>query len=318
MIDIDTLEQKCKHPIILLTYGGSLAYGTNVATSDVDLRGICLHTPRELIGLQNFEQYTPSEDDITIYGVNKIVSLLLNTNPNTIEILGCKPEHYFVLTEEGKLLKDNIDVLLSKRCISSFGGYAIAQLRRLQNALARDSYPQPEKEKHILQSIHNAEEHLRSYYPYAEEEIRLYIDVSEKEDYETEIFMDFNLKHVPLRDIKDIWNEMHQVVKNYDKLNTRNKKKDEASLYKHAMHLVRLYLMLRDILTGKGVITYRPDREFLLDIRNGKYTYQQIFDMVDEYQQELDYLKENTELPANPNYKRAEEIVMELSRRALA
>jgi len=43
--------------------------------------------------------------------------------------------------------------ILAKKMIQSFGNYATAQLRRLQNALVRDSYPQPVKEQHILNSI---------------------------------------------------------------------------------------------------------------------------------------------------------------------
>ena len=68
------------------------------------------------------------------------------------------------MSNEGKLLKDNIDIFLSQRVIQSFGGYATAQLRRLQNALARDNYPQIEKENHILNSIINQMNHLKEHY----------------------------------------------------------------------------------------------------------------------------------------------------------
>lgn len=64
------------------------------------------------------------------------------------------------------------------------------------------------------------------------------------------------------------------------------------------MHLVRLYLMGTDILTGKGIRTYREgDREFLLDIRNGKYTYEEIFEIANRLEGEFKYAKENSVLP---------------------
>lgn len=44
-------------------------------------------------------------------------------------------------------------MFLSKRIIDTFGNYAAAQLRRLENALARDHYPQNEKEKHIFNTL---------------------------------------------------------------------------------------------------------------------------------------------------------------------
>ena len=48
-------------------------------------------------------------------------------------MLGSKPEHYIKLTDAGKFLLDNKKLFLSKLAIHTFGGYANAQLRRLEN-----------------------------------------------------------------------------------------------------------------------------------------------------------------------------------------
>lgn len=304
--------------IMLLTLSGSIAYGTNISTSDTDIRGVTLERLNELLGLDNFEQFENRETDTTIYGFRKIVSLLLNCNPNCIEILATNPEHILIMSEEGKLLRDNIGLFLSQRAAHSFGGYATAQLRRLQNALARDSYPQPEKEKHILKSVNVQMEHLKKHYTeFTDDEIQLYIDKSEKEDYETEIFIDINLNHYPLRDLKNIYSEMSNIINDYGKLNKRNKKKDEQHLYKHGMHLIRLLLMGTEILKGDPVKTYRPEREFLLDIRNEKYTFEEIFEMVDKYEAEFLYAKQNSSLPSKPNYNKINELVIEINRRSI-
>lgn len=85
--------------IIFLTLGGSYSYGTNVETSDVDVRGCALNSESDLLGLTSFEQVVNTQTDTTIYAFNKLVSLLLNCNPNTIEMLGCKPEHYFYISD---------------------------------------------------------------------------------------------------------------------------------------------------------------------------------------------------------------------------
>ena len=119
--------------IILLGLGGSHAYGTNVEGSDIDVRGIALNSKEEILGGANFEQVTNEATDTTIYSIKKIFQLLSNCNPNTIEILGCKPEHYLYVSPIGQELLDNKKLFLSKKAVQSFGGYATAQLRRLDN-----------------------------------------------------------------------------------------------------------------------------------------------------------------------------------------
>jgi hypothetical protein len=43
--------------IMLLAYGGSIAYGTNLPTSDIDVRGIALNSRNEVFGVdKDFEQ----------------------------------------------------------------------------------------------------------------------------------------------------------------------------------------------------------------------------------------------------------------------
>ncbi len=306
--------------ILILTTAGSIAYGTNVDTSDIDVRGVTLETKQDLMGLSSFEQFEDRTTDTVIYGLKKFINLCLNSNPNVLEILGTKPEHLLIETPEGKLLRDNVKLFLSKKAIQSFGNYATAQLRRLQNALARDSYPQAEKESHILNSILGQMDHLkRTYKSFTDDEISLYIDKSSKEDMDTEIYIDINLKHYPLRDFKNIYSDMSNIVKEYSKLNHRNSKKDELHLNKHAMHLIRLLITGTEILEGKGINTYREkERELFLDIRKGKFSYNQVFDMVDEYERNFRSAALNTALPEEPNYKRVEELMLEIYRRRMS
>lgn len=75
--------------VIFLTLGGSYAYGTNIETSDVDVRGCALNSRTDILGMSNFEQVVNTETDTTVYSFNKLISLLVSCNPNTIEMLGC-------------------------------------------------------------------------------------------------------------------------------------------------------------------------------------------------------------------------------------
>ena len=70
--------------IIILTLGGSHAYGTNNEGSDLDIRGCALNSKMQILTNENFEQFVNNETDTTIYAFNKLVALLSNTNPNTV------------------------------------------------------------------------------------------------------------------------------------------------------------------------------------------------------------------------------------------
>jgi uncharacterized protein len=314
-----------KNNICLLTLGGSHAYGTSNPDSDIDIRGIYSHTRAEILSMNCADKpIVHTATDTTIYPIKQIIKLLSNCNPNTLEILGTKEEHLIQINKIGRLLRDNSNIFLSQIATHSFGGYATAQLRRLQNALARDSYSQAEKEKHILGSIKNQNPHIqRNYSAFDDKDIKLYLDDSDKTDFDKEVFIDINLQHYPLRDLKAIVNEWLNVIKDYDSLNHRNSKKDDIHLNKHVMHIIRLLLMGAEILEGKGINTYREnDLELLMALRNGDYVregndYSYIFDLIDKYEDRFNYAKKHTELPIKPDYDKINELVIEVNREVL-
>jgi predicted nucleotidyltransferase len=311
--------------IVFLTLGGSYAYGTNVDTSDIDIRGCALNSRSDILGLSNFEQVVNTETDTTIYSFNKLIHLLLNCNPNIIELFGCRPEQYFIITDIGKELLDNRKMFLSQRAAKSFGGYATAQLRRLENAIARDALPQDKKEEHIRKSMESSLQQFKNNYEgFDEGSIRLYTGKSTRDDMDMEILVDVNLHRFPARQFNCIMNDMTSILGTYEHLNNRNRKKDAAHLNKHAMHLIRLYLMCLDILEKEEINTYREnERDFLLSIRNGAFqnndgTYKkEFFDIVSEYEKRMEYAKKNTSLPAHPNMKIIEDFVISVNRRAI-
>ena len=311
--------------IILLGLGGSRAYGTNNENSDIDFRGVTLPLPSDLLGLTEFEQFENRETDTVIYSFKKIVKLLLDCNPNTCEILGLDEDQYLIKSPLGQELVDNSGLFLSKRAAKSFGGYAGAQLRRLQNAIARDSMPQREKEQHILRSVQNALEDFERKYAHPERgNIRLYIDRAVNPEMETEIFVDANYSHMPLRDYENMWSAMNTVVRDYDKIGKRNRKKDDNHLNKHAMHLIRLFMMAIDILEKGKIITHRKDDlELLLKIRNGGYLQEdgtfaaEFYEILAEYERKLETATRQSSLPDEPDMEKVEAFVERVNRQAI-
>ena len=318
-------NERLGNRIMLLGLGGSYAYGTNNDNSDIDFRGVTLQLPSDLLGLTEFEQYEDDKTDTVIYGFNKLVKLLLECNPNTCEMLGLDENQYLIKSELGQELIDNTHLFLSKRAIKTFGGYADAQLRRLQNAIARDTLAQSDREKHILKSVmHALDDVNRRYYGKTDGGLKLYIDKAENPELDTEIFVDANYKHFPLRDYEYVWSVMRSVVRDYDKIGKRNKKKDDNHLNKHAMHLIRLFMMAIDILEKGEIITHRThDLDTLLSIRRGDFmeadgTFSAAFyEMLDEYENKLDEAAARTKLPDNPDMEKVEKFVERINRYAI-
>jgi len=311
--------------IMLLGVSGSYGYGTNREGSDVDLRGVALNLASDLIGLTEFEQYEDRGTDTVIYGFNKLIRLLLNCNPNTIEMLGLDEDQYLILSETGRELLEHKELFLSKRAAASFGHYADAQLRRLQNAIARDSLPQAEREQHILRSLHHAmEDFERRHEEINKGAVRLYADQAVADDSDTEIFIDAELRHFPLRSYGDMVNSLNSVVRNYDRIGKRNHKKDDNHLNKHAMHLIRLFLMGIDILEEAQIRTHRPagDLELLRRIRNGEYMKDgvlvpEFYAIVAEYEKRFEEAERRSCLPDAPDMERVEAFVERINRRVI-
>ena len=310
--------------IILLTLGGSHAYGMDKEDSDVDVRGISLNSKSDILLGANFEQVVDVDTDTTVYSFNKMIQLLTSNNPNTIEQLGCLPQHYFYLSEIGKELLDNRKIFLSQICVHTFGGYASSQLRRMSNKAAR-LVSQTENESYILKSIDNARYEFRNrYYPFEDDnDLKLYIDKSVQEGYDSEIFMDVRLNHYPLRDWAGMWNEMKTIVSSYNKFGRRNEKAvAHDKLGKHMAHLIRLYMMCIDILEKEEIVTYREkEHDLLMNIRNGEYLdgnrqpIPEFYDLLNEYKKRFEYAKNNTSLPEKPDYKRINDFRMSVNER---
>ena len=310
-----------KKNVILLTLGGSHAYGTNIEGSDLDIRGCALNSKSEILLGHDFEQVSDKKTDTCIYSFNKLIPLLANVNPNTIEMLGCKKEHYLYLSDVGRELLDNSSIFLSQKCVHTFGGYANQQLRRLDNKVARD-ITQIQQEKHILYSIKNAMYSLKEKYGLTDDEMfKLYVDASDKPNFESEIFADVKLSHYPLRDFKTLSDELNNIISGYSRFGKRNEvAASHGKLAKHMMHLVRLYYMCFDILENEQIVTYREnEHDLLMSIRDGAFLDENdnpisdFNELVNSLEKRLEYDKKNTNLPEKPDYDRIDDFVMSVN-----
>ena len=306
---IQYLNQKCK--LILAGYGGSHAYGTNIPTSDIDIRGIYINPEDEILGMKaDSEQITIPNEDVVIYSIRKMFNLLSKCNPNVIEILGLRPEDYLFSSDEGQLILDNKEIFLSKQAIFTFGSYAKAQLNRLMNKSGRAKEAVTENETRSLQKVIThikQQESLQNIrVEFINETPTLYINEA-----------------MPIEQFYRVSQELLNVHSDYRRSVRNDKATDHGKLPKHMMHLIRLYMMGSDILDKHEIITYRSEEhDLLMDIRNGKYmcddgiTPSPEFEkLIQEYTIKFENAALHSTLPDKPNMQAINDLLIRILRK---
>ena len=309
-------DERLGNNLILLGYGGSHAYGTNIPTSDTDIRGVALRCPNDILLGKDFETVTDNATDTVIYSFDKILSLLSECNPNCIEILGLRPQDYLYVTDTGNELLKNKGMFLSKHCINTFGGYATQQLYRLRQKTL-DALSPEEYNGHIAKTIKGMGGHLESSWHIPADRLTvrnapdgLKVDIKEMND-------------IPLEDFYGMCNEINNTIRVYHKHSQRNEKAlAHAKIEKHAMHLLRLYMMAIDLREKEEIITYRADEhDLLMSIRNGAYTdrdtgmmTRDFWELLSGYEARFDEAKKHTRLPEHPDYKSIENFRLRVNR----
>jgi len=123
--------------------------------------------------------------------------------------------------------------------------------------------------------------------------------------------MDLLAREKKYKTAKDHWDSYQNWKKN------RNPKRAAIEAKygfdcKNAAHLFRLLNMAIEILEKGEVIVTRPDAKDLLEIRNGKYSYEQLMDVVQEKSEKIEELFKKTTLPKKPNINKIHDIVYEM------
>lgn len=115
-----------------LTNHGSHAYGTNLPTSDTDIRGVFIAPKEYYLGFQNVvEQVEQKEPDLVVFELRKFMKLAADANPNVLELLYTDPSDHLLTSPTFEVLRDNRHLFLSRKAKHTFSGYATSQLKRI-------------------------------------------------------------------------------------------------------------------------------------------------------------------------------------------
>ncbi len=131
--------------IVCLVRTGSHSYGTNTPTSDLDVRGIFVGSPKSIRTpwFTETEWSDPTQIDTKLYELNKFMQLALDCNPNVVELLWVNPDDIIHDSLEYQYLRLHRRDLLSQKIIATTMGYGKAQLSRMKNHHNMGNNPQP-------------------------------------------------------------------------------------------------------------------------------------------------------------------------------
>lgn len=108
---------------------GSRAYGTQTETSDWDYKGVYVQDADEILSFKYQEQTEFGKDEIH-YEVRRFLQLAQSANPTILEMLFTPPELALHSYPEWEIIRKHRHRFLTKKCCDSFGGYAVAQIKK--------------------------------------------------------------------------------------------------------------------------------------------------------------------------------------------
>lgn len=344
MIDLSQCYSKSnlkwlEKSVIYLTKAGSHSYGTNIETSDIDLRGISIPPAKYYLGvLDKFEQAIFNEPyDTTIFGIQKFIILALNNNPNCLELLFTDPSDHLIITEIGQSLLNIKESFLSKKCRFTTAGYAQSQLKRIrvhkkwlnspiETKPLRSDYNLPDTHKaipeHQLLEIEAAIRKILD--EWAIDTTGMDPDIAIKfknELYNILLEMKINseeldlyaARYLGLNDnlIEEFKKERQYKIalrdyQHYQEWKVkRNPVRAELEAKwgfdcKHGAHLVRLYRTCTELLRDGIYNVKRHDAKELLEIRNGAWTFEQLIEWAEQQDKILDELYKTSTLRKEP------------------
>lgn len=342
---LNELQNNSSH-LLLKCISGSQAYGLALPHSDTDIKGVFILSKKEYYGLTYADQVNNETNDIMYYEIKKFVELLLKNNPNILELLSTPEDCVLHRHPVMNLLKP--EMFLSRLCNQTFGQYAYAQIKKARGLNKKILNPLDKKRKTILDfcfvvkgqgSAPVAEwiaeqgyiqedcglvriDHMRDMYAvfHQSQSTRKFSGIFSGEDAD-----EVSLSSVPeglqpkciLYFNKDGYSVYCKEYRQYwEWVELRNEERYENTVShgknydaKNMMHVFRLLNMAEEIARYQKVNVRRPEREILLKIRAGEFSYEDLLKKADEKFQVIDDLFKKSDLPEQPHLAEVESVL---------
>lgn len=125
---------------------GSQAYGTATATSDMDYKGVYVQDVDEILSFRYKEQVEVGKDEC-YYEVRRFLQLLQSANPTMLELLFMPADCVVQKHAAFDLIINHRDKFLTTKCLNSFGGYAVQQIKKAKGLDKKMNYEKDRVER---------------------------------------------------------------------------------------------------------------------------------------------------------------------------
>lgn len=279
------------------------------------------------------------ESDLTLFEIRSFFNFLIKNNPNVLECLFVKEEDIFKCHASFREVLDSRHIFLSKKTQESFVGYAIAQIKRAQTHrkwLLNPPKKQPERidfdlpaipefkkdqQNAFLAYLARMVEHNKKYFAILEDAPDLLIrdmvnsTPSEQISELGKIFgLDTNFIDLIKRE-----KAYEQEAKNWKSYLNWQKNRNEKRFVlekkagydsKNIMHCIRLLVQAKEILERGDMTVDRSniDAEYLKEIKDGKYSYEEVIEITNELRNEISAASRVSRLSDFPDEERIKKI----------
>ena len=135
---------KERNLILYEVISGSIAYGTNIPTSDEDRRYVYILPIDYILSGNIIEQVNDDTNDVVGYEISRFLSLISSANPNLLELLNMPEDCVIYKDPIFDLILDNKNEFLTKKCKNSFAGYSQSQIQKAKGQNKKQNW---EKDK---------------------------------------------------------------------------------------------------------------------------------------------------------------------------
>jgi hypothetical protein len=347
-----TITELKKQGLLLFEcISGSRAYGTNTPQSDTDLKGVFVLPQSQFYAFDPLPQVSSEGNDEVYYELSRFAELLYKNNPTALEILA-SPEECITFCHPSfeVFRKENF---LSRLCKDSFAGFAHSQVKKARGLNKKINVPEAPKRKtpldfcyvtvengsmpllHWLEKRGWEQKHcglaaisnmrdLHALY-YDESGSLPFSGVVRGED-SNDIALSSIPKGMPVLTYlsfnKDAYSQHCRDYREYhDWVAKRNETRYQNTLEhgknydaKNLMHTIRLLETALEILRDGVLNVRRANRDELLKIRSGAYTYEELMAKAEYLMEAVETAYASTTLPEKPDKARISSLTAQVRR----